>query len=285
MTTENTTQAARGAMTAEFWNTEGGEVWVRQQDLLDRLNAPIGEAVVARADPGPGRRALDVGCGAGATTLDMARRLGPDGSCVGVDVSGPLLDLARERARGQTTGRAEFVQADAQDHAFAPGEFDVILSRFGVMFFTDPDAAFANLRRALRPGGALVFACWRSPADNPLSQVPLEAAAPLLSQPPPPPREGPGRFAFADPDHVRGILDRSGWRDIEIAPLDAPMPASLDEMMTLSLELGPLGQILRREDEATRARVTDAVAARLREEMRDGVVPLAAACWLVTARG
>jgi SAM-dependent methyltransferase len=280
-----TAQNPPGTMTAEFWNAEGGEVWVRQQDLLDRLNAPIGEAVVARADPGPGRRALDVGCGAGATTLDMARRLGPDGGCVGVDVSGPLLDLARERARGETSGHAEFVQADAQDHAFAPGAFDVILSRFGVMFFTDPDAAFANLRRALKPGGALVFASWRGPAENPLTQVAMAAATPLLSEPPPAPRAGPGRFAFADPDHVRGILTRSGWRDVEIAPLDAPMPVTLDEMMVLSLELGTLGPLLRREDAATRARVTEAVAARLREEMRDGVVPLSAACWLVTAKG
>lgn len=272
-------------MTAAFWNAEGGEVWVRQQDLLDRLNGPIGEAVIARADPGAGKRALDVGCGAGATTLDMARRLGPGGGCVGVDVSGPLLDLARERALAEPSVDARFVQADAQVHAFEAEAFDVILSRFGVMFFPDPDAAFANLRRALRPGGELVFACWRSPAENPLSQLPLEAAAPLLSEPLPPPREGPGRFAFADPERVRGVLARSGWRDIEIAPLDAPMPATLDEMMILSLELGPLGMLLRQEDEATRAKVTEAVAARLREEARDGVVPLKAACWLVTAKG
>lgn len=282
MTTET---SAPTTLTAEFWNAQGGEVWVRQQELLDRLNAPIGEAVVARADPGAGRRALDVGCGAGATTLDMARRLGPDGACVGVDVSGPLLALARERAQAQPSFDARFIQADAQVHAFEPGAFDVILSRFGVMFFPDPDAAFTNLRRALRPGGELVFACWRSPVDNPLSQVPLEAAAPLLSEPPPPPREGPGRFAFADPDHVRGILSRSGWRDIEIAPLDAAMPVSLDEMMALSLELGPLALILRGEDEATRVRVAEAVEARLRDHVRDGVVPLAAACWLVTAKG
>lgn len=280
-----TTEDARPAMTAAFWNAEGGEVWVRSQDLLDRLNAPIGEAVTARADPGPGKRVLDVGCGAGATTLDMARRLGPAGLSVGVDVSGPLLALARQRAQAAGLDQARFVEADAQDHAFEPGGFDAILSRFGVMFFPDPDAAFANLRRALRPGGELVFACWRSPAENPLSQVPLEVAAPLLSEPLAPPREGPGRFAFADSERVRGVLERSGWRDIEIAPLDAPMPLSFDELMVLSLELGSLGPVLRREDEATRAKVTDAVAARLRTYVQDGVVPMTAACWLVTAKG
>ncbi len=280
-----TTESAPGAMTAGFWNAEGGEVWVRQQGLLDRLNAPIGEAIAARADPGPGKRALDVGCGAGATTLDMARRLGPEGCCVGVDVSGPLLALARRRAQDEAVDQARFIEADAQDHAFAPGEFDVILSRFGVMFFTDPDAAFANLRRALRPDGDVVFACWRGPAENPLSQIPLQVAAPLLSEPPPPPGDGPGRFAFADPERVRGVLERTGWRDVTISPLDAAMPVTLDEAMVLSLELGPLGQILRREDEATRTRVIDAVAARLRDEARDGILLMTAACWLVTAKG
>ncbi len=280
-----TSQDTRTAMTASFWNAEGGEVWVRSQDLLDRLNAPIGEAVVARADPGSGRRVLDVGCGAGATTLDMARRLGPNGLSVGVDVSGPLLTLARQRARAQGLPQARFIEADAQDHAFEDGAFDAILSRFGVMFFPDPDAAFANLRRALRPGGDLVFACWRGPAENPLSQIPLQVAAPLLSQPPPPPADGPGRFAFAAPERVRGVLERGGWRDIDIAPLDAPMPVTLDELMVLSLELGSLGPILRREDEATRARVADAVAERLRDEVRDGLVPMTGACWLVTAVG
>jgi SAM-dependent methyltransferase len=214
----------------------------------------------------------------------MARRLGANGLSVGVDVSGPLLALARQRAQTAGLDQARFVEADAQDHAFEPGGFDAILSRFGVMFFPDPDAAFANLRKALRPGGELVFACWRGPAENPLSQVPLEVAAPLLSEPLAPPREGPGRFAFADPDRVRGVLTRSGWRDIEIAPLDAPMPVTLDELMVLSLELGSLGPVLRREDEATRAKVTDAVAARLRTYVQDGVVPMTAACWLVTAR-
>lgn len=281
MTTEN----APTAMTASFWNAEGGEVWVRSQDLLDRLNRPIGEAVVARADSGPGKRVLDVGCGAGATTLDMARRLGPTGRSVGVDVSGPLLDLARQRAQIEGLDQAQFILGDAQDHAFEAGAFDGIISRFGVMFFPDPDAAFANLRRALRPGGGLVFACWRGPAENPLSQVALEVAAPLLAEPPAPPRAGPGRFAFADPDLVRGVLERSGWRDVAIAPLDAPMPVTHDELMTLSLELGTLGPILRREDEATRTKVTDAVAARLRTYVQDGVVPMTAACWLVTANG
>lgn len=151
------------------------------------------------------------------------------------------------------------------------------------MFFEDPDAAFANLRRALRPGGGLTFACWRSAAENPLTLVPLQAAAPFLPEPPKAPADGPGRFAFADADRVRGILDRSGWRQVDIAPLDVATPVSFDELLTLSLKLGLLGTVLLRHDESVRKRVAEAVAAGVEPWVEDGVVPMTAACWLVTA--
>lgn len=151
------------------------------------------------------------------------------------------------------------------------------------MFFDDPDAAFANLRRAVRSGGGLTFACWRSPAENPLSLAPLEAAAPFLPEPPRMSTDGPGRFAFADPDRVRGILDRCGWQGVEIEPLDVATPVSFDELMVLSLRLGLLGTVLPRHDEAVRKRVAEAVAARLDRYVENGRVPMIAACWLVTA--
>ena len=273
-------------MSATFWNEGGGQAWVELQDLMDRLNQPISEVLVAQAGSADVRRVLDVGCGAGATTLDMARRLGPDGVCIGVDVSGPLLAAARQKARSEDVTNVDFIQGDAQSHAFDAEAFDAVISRFGVMFFEDFDAAFANLLRAVRPGGKLVFACWRSPAENPLSQAPLEAAAPFLpSAAPRPPREGPGRWAFADPDKVRGILERSGWRQIEIAPLDAPTPLSFDELMRLSLQLGSLGPMLGQASAAVRTQVRDAVAARMQPFVDgDGRVGMTAACWLVTAR-
>lgn len=278
-----TTRAAPGALTEAYWNDAGGNAWVQHQGLLDRINQPVGDIVAERADPGVGARVLDVGCGAGATTLDMARRVGADGLGVGVDVSEALLELARQRARAEGVGNVDFARADAATHDFGGPTFDAVISRYGVMFFEDPDAAFANLRRALTPGGGLTFACWRSAAENPLTLVPLEAAAPFLPEPPKAPVDGPGRFAFADPDRVRGILERSGWRSIALEPLDVATPVSFDELMTLSLKLGLLGTLLPRHDEAVRKRVAEAVAARLETCVEDGVVPMTAACWLVTA--
>lgn len=278
-----TEPALPGVPDQGYWSRSGGSAWADLQTLMDRLYQPIGEAVADRADPPIGGRVLDVGCGAGATTLDLARRVGPAGRCTGVDISVPLLEAARRRAAA--VANVGFVEADAQTHDFGEAVFDAVTSRFGVMFFADPDAAFANLKRATKPGGALAFACWRAAADNPLTQIPLEAAAPFLPDlPPPPPADAPGRFAFADPERVRGILRRSGWTDIEITPLDTPTPLSLDEMLDLSLKFGVLGTALPQQDEATRDRVRQAVTDRLQVHVQDGIIPMSAACWRVSAR-
>ncbi|MDP1913070.1 class I SAM-dependent methyltransferase [Brevundimonas sp.] len=278
-----TSNAASGTLTGAYWKHAGGGAWAEHQGLLDRLNQPVGDIVAERADPGAGARVLDVGCGAGATTLEMARRVGPEGQVVGIDVSEALLELGRKRARAEGVTNVNFLGADAGTHDFGEPGFDAAISRYGVMFFEDPDAAFANLRRAVRRGGGLTFACWRSAAENPLTLVPLEAAAPFLPELPRPPAEGPGRFAFADADRVRGILDRSGWRRVAIEPLDVATPLSFDELMTLSLRLGPLGTILPDQGEEVRERVRDAVATRFKGYVEDGMIPMTAACWLVTA--
>jgi SAM-dependent methyltransferase len=251
---------------------------------MERINRPVGDAVARAVQPALGDRVLDVGCGAGATTLDMARLVGPGGRCVGVDISQPLLEAARQAAEAEGAAPTGFIEADAQVYSFEDGSFDAAISRFGVMFFDDPNAAFANLRRALRRDGRLAFASWRSAADNPLSLVPVVASAPFLPPRPQPAKEAPGRFAFADRDRVRGILERSGWRDIAIEPLDVPTPVSFEELMALSLQLGTLGPVLRDQPQAVRDQVRDAVAASLRPYVVDGVVPMNAACWLVTAR-
>jgi SAM-dependent methyltransferase len=251
---------------------------------MERMNLPIWEAVVAAVQPAPGERILDVGCGAGATTLDMARRVAPGGFSVGVDVSSTLVAAARAAAAAEQVTEVEFLEADAESFPFEAGGFDAIVSRFGVMFFGDSDAAFANLRRGLRPDGRLAFACWRSAADNPLSLVPVEAAAHLLPPKPATPKDAPGRFAFADPDRVRGILERSGWRDIEIAPLDVDTPVSFDEMMAFSLGLSSLAPLLREQTQDVRDQVRGVVSEAVRAHEVDGKIPLQAACWLVEAR-
>lgn len=265
-----------------YWD-RAGKVWVEQQGLLDRMYRPFAEAVVEAADLRAGEAVLDVGCGAGATTFAAAWRVGPQGRAVGVDISPALLALARRRAGEDGLEGVAFLQADAQAHAFA-AEFDAIVSRFGVMFFPDPVAAFANLRTALKPGGRLVFACWRGPEDNAISTVPLEAAAPFLPTVPQFEKDAPGRFGFADPDRVRTILGESGWRDVAIAPLDDPTPVSADELLTMSLRVGPLNPILAGQDDAVREKVRAAVTAALAPYMKNGVAEMNSACWLVTAR-
>ncbi len=268
---------------AALWTHSSGQVWVELQALMDRLYQPIEDMLVDRAFPGVGGRVLDIGCGAGATTLAMARRLGPTGVCLGVDVSAPLVAAARARAAAQDLNNARFVEADAQTHDPGAERFDAIVSRFGVMFFADFDAAFANLRRSARPGAGLVFVCWRGPADNPLAHLPMQAAAPLLPPQPEPDMQAPGRFAFADPGRVRGILARTGWHDVVIEPLDVPTPIALDELITMSMKMGPVTVALRDQSDAVRSEVERAVRTRLAEEAEHGVVKMVAACWLVTA--
>lgn len=267
-----------------FWQQKGGDAWLQLQGLMERLYLPISDSILDRLDPPAGARILDVGCGGGATTLALARRLGPDGKAVGVDISQALLDSARRQATAAGVDNIEFVQADAQAHDFGENSFDAIISRFGVMFFSDSDAAFANLRRATREGGVMVLVCWRRAEDNPLASLPAEAAAPLLPEPPQVTTEGPGRFAFRDPDHVRGILTRSGWREVDIAPLDVPTPLDFDEALALSTRLGVLATVLPGLDDRLKDQVCEAVAARLRDHVQDGVIPMSAACWLVSAR-
>jgi SAM-dependent methyltransferase len=276
-TRPNEDQAAR-------WNTSSGRLWVEMQDVLDRLFAPFEAMLIAEAFPREGGRVLDIGCGAGATALAMARRLGPQGLCLGVDISGPLVAAAQARADAEGLTSAAFVQADAQTHAFAPGSFDAVISRFGVMFFDDPVAAFAHVRLALRPRGQLAFAAWRSPAENPFMTAAARAAAPFLPPLPAPAPDAPGQFAFADEGRVRRILDASGWTDVAVRPVDVPSSIAEKDLMAYGTKLGPVGLALRDAKEPVLGRVTEAVREGFRPYVQDGAARFTAACWLVTAR-
>ncbi|KYF89754.1 SAM-dependent methyltransferase [Sorangium cellulosum] len=269
---------------AALWNDAGGPIWVEMQGVLDAMLAPLGAPLLEEAFPGEGGRVLDVGCGAGATALAMARRLGPAGRCLGVDISGPLVAAARARAAAEGLSSAAFVQADAQTHRFEPGEFDAVISRFGVMFFADPAAAFANLRRAARRDARLSFVAWRSPAENPFMTEAARAAAPLLPNLPTPGPDAPGPFAFADSDRVQRILDASGWTDVAIRPLDVPTGVAEKDLLTYVIKLGPVGLALRDADEPTRARTAEVVRTAFAPYVRDGAARFTAACWLVSAR-
>jgi SAM-dependent methyltransferase len=269
---------------AALWNEAGGPIWVEMQDVLDRVLAPFEARLVEGAFPGEGGRVLDVGCGAGATTLSMARRLGPTGLCLGVDISGPLVAAAKARAAAEGLASAAFLQADAQTHGFEPDHFDAVISRFGVMFFDDPAAAFANLRRAARRSAKLVFVAWRSPAENPFMTTAARAAAPFLPRLTAPNPDAPGPFGLADRDRLQRILDTSGWADVDIRPIDVPSGVPEKDLLTYVTKLGPVGLALRDVDEPTRARTAEAVRAAFDPFVQDGAARFTAACWLVSAR-
>lgn len=269
---------------SEYWNGKVGEEWARQADRMDRMLEPVTLAALERLALQRGERVLDIGCGAAATTLLAADRVEPDGRVVGVDISAPMLALGRERARGR---RIDLVEADAGAGAIPGAPFDAAFSRFGLMFFDEPSAAFANLRGAVRPGGRLVFVCWRGFSENAWSSAPLKALAPLLATPPAPPDpDTPGPFALANPERISAILAAAGWRDASIAPWDGAMHigggGDAREAADFLMRIGPCARAVAEQNldpSTARAALSDYLVAH---ETPDGVA-LAGACWIVSA--
>jgi SAM-dependent methyltransferase len=268
---------------AELWNNQAGHNWVEQNAMLDRLFTPFERPLI---DAVQGAQAvLDVGCGAGATTFAVARNLDQGGRCTGADISVPLIERARRRASETGAGNTDFLLADAQTHDFQPQTFDAVISRFGVMFFDDPVAAFANLRRASLPEAGLACIVWRGRQDNPFMTAAERAAAPLLPEAPPRDPAAPGQFAFADPGRVEGILSTAGWRDVDIQPLDVACTMTVDDLETYMTRVGPVSLALPGLDEDRRRAVIDAVWRGFQPFLADGEARFTAACWMVRARG
>lgn len=273
---------APNAQQATYWNEGAGPTWAAMTEALDRQLEPLGRAAIRALGPEAGERMLDVGCGAGQTTLELAAAVAPGGSVVGLDISETLLSVARTRdASGLSVS---FLPADAQTHAFPPASFDGLFSRFGVMFFADPVAAFTNLNRALKPGGRLAFVCWRRPDENPIMTLPMAAALAHLPPPAPPTPGAPGPFAFADPERVRTILGGAGFSEITLTPHDEKVGGGdLETVLDMALKVGPLGALLR-EHPDKRDAVLGAVRAALTPHDGPGGVKLGSATWIVTAR-
>jgi SAM-dependent methyltransferase len=266
-----------------LWNGVAGRAWVDTQEVLDRMFRPLEDLLVDAVCAGSAQRVLDIGCGTGSTTLAVARRLGAQAHCIGVDISAPMLAVARECAERQGTP-ATFIRADAQSYAFEPSSFDAILSRFGVMFFADSVRAFANLRSAARAGAQLSFVAWRSSEENPFMTTAERAAAPLLPNLPQRQPDAPGQFAFADPHRVHRILDESGWAEIEIRPIDVVCTFAEKELARYVTRFGPLGRILHELDDPIRSRVVEKVRAAFDPFVHGADVRFNAACWMVGAR-
>jgi SAM-dependent methyltransferase len=270
-----------------YWNETAAPKWIQYQTVLDTQLEGLGRMTMDRARLTSGEHVLDVGCGCGATSRALATRVGASGSVHGVDISTPMLERAGALAREAGHANVRFTNADAQTHRFEPAGADVLFSRFGVMFFADPPAAFRNLRDALRPGGRLAFVCWRPLAENPWLLVPLGAAAQHMQLPPPPAPGAPGPFAFADPERVRGILDQAGFTRIKLDPVNDTLTVGgggLDEAVHFLLEgVGPTSAALREADPAVRPRVFAAVKEALAPFVTREGVRMPAAAWIVTA--
>jgi SAM-dependent methyltransferase len=269
-----------------YWN-ETGSKWVH---LHDRINAQItrlGELAIERADPRERERVMDVGCGCGTTTLALAGAVGASGHVVGIDLSAVMLERAQQAARDAGVPNVEFVNADAQTHRFSGPPFDLVYSRFGIMFFANPAAAFANLRHALRPGGRLTFVCWRPLLENPWMLVPLMAAAQHIQLTPPAP-DAPGPFAFGDPERVRSILENAGFRDLTFEDIDAMLTVggggSLADTVEFLMQMGPTGAALRDADPDVQPRVAAAISSALEPYHTPEGVRMAGAARIVRAR-
>lgn len=279
---------------AALWNGPAGQAWVALQDLLDGMFMPLErmlvEAIHGALGTRPAPQVLDVGCGTGSTTLALARQLGPASRCVGIDLSAPMVALARQRAHSTAiphTGAAHparFIVADAQRHVFEPARLDAIASRFGVMFFDDPVQAFTHLRQASRAGAALRCLTWRSATENPFMTTAERVAAPLLPGLPARQPGAPGQFTWADPARVRAILTDSGWVEIELEAVDVVCTLPEARLLPYLSQMGPVGVALQRADASTRARAIDAIRPAFDPFVQDGEARYTAACWMVRAR-
>jgi SAM-dependent methyltransferase len=264
-----------------YWNGDVGARWVAQQARLDAMLSPISDAALKAANAQPGEHVLDVGCGCGDTSIKFAKA---GARVVGADVSAPMLALAKRRA-AETNG-ATFIEADAAAHKFDAHAFDLLFSRFGVMFFADPDAAFANMRKALKATGRAAFVCWRDWRENEWVRVPITAVRPHVPPQPQLGPEDPGPFAFADPARIRRIMANGGFDAITLKPFDTKVEIgnTLDDAVTYLQEFGPIARALNDASPAQKEQAAKALREALSPHAKTTPITLGAAVWIVTAK-
>jgi SAM-dependent methyltransferase len=270
-----------------YWNEDGGPTWVAHEARQDIMLEPFDKVLLAAAAPQPGEHALDVGCGFGTTTLELARAVGERGRVMALDVSESMMARVRSRAAAEEITNVITRIGDAQTEVLPGGHFDLAVSRYGVMFFDDPVAAFGNIRESLRPAGRLVFVCWQPLPVNEFMAAPLAAMRAVIG-PVSAPAGVPGPFAFSDPELVRQILGDAGYQSVVVTGVERPIVMgggeSIDAVVTHGTESGPARRALAEATPEERARARDLVRAMIAARPAADRLTFMGASWLVTAR-
>jgi len=269
--------------TDDYWQQEGGTKWVDNIEQTEASLKPLSDRLLHSAAPAKDDFVLDVGCGGGATSIEIAECVGPGGDVLGVDISPPILAVANDR--GSQIENLQFTQADAGSIDFGKARFDLIFSRFGVMFFTDPVAAFSNLRRSLKPSGRMVFLCWRSMEENPWMGEPANAAFAIIPPKQKPDPDAPGPFSLAEEEKLLSLMKQSGFGDIQLEAVDIPMQmGNINEAVDFMMRVGPAETVLAEATTEQKAAIEKAIHGALSKyETTEGVRPPAAG-WIATAR-
>lgn len=269
----------------EFWNSAAGEQWVKGQENMDKTLAVFGQVAIDALAPKAGENLVDIGCGCGATSLALMETMG-SGTVLGVDISAPMLARAKQRPEESGLKGIQFQEADAAVYAFKPEALDGVFSRFGVMFFDDPVAAFANIREGMKRGGRLSFVCWRPVSENQWTLVPMMAALKHIDRPEPPPPGAPGPFAFGDKEYAAKILEDAGFSNVAFEAKNLPMAFSIAPDKPLGLqfaEMGPVGRLLMTAPDDKKSAVIDSMTEALEPFVQGDEAVMDGAVWLVTA--
>ena len=269
----------------EFWSDIKGDLWVTLQPRIDTMLATFGDKALDTLKPQSGERILEIGCGTGTTTLALGGRVGASGEILAADLSRPMLNKAIERANVSAEHPITFVEADAQVHSFPTATFDAVYSRFGVMFFDDPIAAFRNIRKAVRPGGRMAYVCWADRKANPWIRIPAGAAKTCLDLPAPPPDDAPGQFSMENEDRVQQILHNAGWSDIglERFTVDGSIGSDAADAARFITKMGPMSEPFALADSDTQNKTLQVIEEALTPYSNDSGVTLGFSTWIVSA--